>query len=440
MKCNKTSTDINNSNNRNRNIIDNADIINNTNNNKDFNYEDFKKESIKKLYEGKGLTGKDGVFTSMIKDFLETALKEELNSHLNDERSNLKDDFSNRRNGYTSKTIKTGVSDFELDTPRDRDNTFEPNIVRKNQTILTEELDNKILSLYSLGMSYRDISKHIEEMYGIEISKSLISNITDKIIPQIEEWQNRPLESIFPIVFLDAIHFKCREEGQVITKAFYTVLGINQQGKKDVLGLYISESEGANFWLSVLTDLKNRGIEDILICCIDGLKGFPEAINTIFPKTEIQVCIVHQIRNSLKYVASKDQKDFMVDLKEVYKANNKDYAETKLLDLEEKWGKKYPIVIKSWNSNWNNLSNYFKYPEEIRRIIYTTNAVEGLHRQIRKYTKSKGSFTTQEALKKLIYLAIQNITEKWSQPIQNWSLIISQLDLYFEKRLKLDLK
>ena len=289
-------------------------------------------------------------------------------------------------------------------------------------------------------MSYRDISKHIEEMYGIEISKSLISNITDKIIPQIEEWQNRPLESIFPIVFLDAIHFKCREEGQVITKAFYTVLGINQQGRKDVLGLYISESEGANFWLSVLTDLKNRGIEDILVCCIDGLKGFPEAINTIFPKTEIQVCIIHQIRNSLKYVASKDQKEFMVDLKEVYKANNKDYAETKLLDLEEKWGKKYPIVLKSWNSNWNNLSSYFKYPEEIRRIIYTTNAVEGLHRQIRKYTKSKGSFTTQEALKKLIYLAIQNITQKWSQPIQNWSLIISQLDLYFEKRLKLDLK
>lgn len=439
MKYNKTNTDINNSNNR--NVVGNIDNISNTtNNNKDFNYEDFKRDSIKKLYEGKGLTGKDGVFTGMIKDFLETALKEELNSHLNNERNSLKDDFNNRRNGYTSKTIKTGVSDFELDTPRDRDNTFEPNIVKKNQTILTEELDNKILSLYSLGMSYRDISKHIEEMYGIEISKSLISNITDKIIPQIEDWQNRPLESIFPIVFLDAIHFKCREEGQVITKAFYTVLGINQQGKKDVLGLYISESEGANFWLSVLTDLKNRGIEDILICCIDGLKGFPEAINTIFPKTEIQVCIVHQIRNSLKYVASKDQKEFMINLKEVYKANNKDYAETKLLDLEEKWGKKYPIVIKSWNSNWNNLSSYFKFPEEIRRIIYTTNAVEGLHRQIRKYTKSKGSFTTQEALKKLIYLAIQNITEKWSQPIQNWSLIISQLDLYFEKRLKLDLK
>ena len=432
MKDNKINTAINNS------------------KNKDFNYDDFKKESIKKLYEGKGLTGKEGIFTGMIKDFLETALKEELSNHLtteklnkaefNDSESQSTQEYSNRRNGYTSKTIKTGVSDFELDTPRDRDNTFEPNIVRKSQTILTEELDNKILSLYSLGMSYRDISKHIEEMYGIEISKSLISNITDKIIPQIEEWQNRPLESIFPIVFLDAIHFKCREEGQIITKAFYTVLGINQQGRKDVLGLYISESEGANFWLSVLTDLKNRGLEDILICCIDGLKGFPEAINTIFPKTEIQVCIVHQIRNSLKYVASKDQKEFMIDLKEVYKANNKDYAETKLLDLEEKWGKKYPIVLKSWNSNWDNLSNYFKYPDEIRRIIYTTNVVEGLHRQIRKYTKSKGSFTTQEALKKLIYLAIQNITQKWNQPIQNWSLIISQLDLYFEKRLKLDLK
>ena len=260
MKDHKTNTDINSGTNK-TNVISN---------NKDFNYEDFKKESIKKLYEGKGLTGKEGIFTGMIKDFLETALKEELSNHLTTEKLNKAEfndsdsesesqsiqEYLNRRNGYTSKTIKTGVSDFELDTPRDRHNTFEPNIVKKNQTILTEELDNKILSLYSLGMSYRDISKHIEEMYGIEISKSLISNITDKIIPQIEEWQNRPLESIFPIVFLDAIHFKCREEGQIITKAFYTVLGINQQGRKDVLGLYISESEGANFWLSVLTRFK----------------------------------------------------------------------------------------------------------------------------------------------------------------------------------------
>ena len=429
--------------------------------NKDFDYETFKQESIKKLYEGKGLSGKDGIFTNMIKDFLETALKEELNNHLKSEKSNKINNnrnkqnsdcdyndndnyyydsnyhYHNRKNGYTSKNLKTSHNSFKLDTPRDRDGTFEPKIVKKNQTVLTEELDNKIIGLYALGMSYRDISNHIEEMYGINISKTLISSITDKIIPKIEEWQNRPLEDIYPIVFLDAMHFKCREDGKVITKAFYTVLGINQEGYKDVLGLYISESEGANFWLSVLTDLHNRGIEDILIACIDGLKGFPKAISTVFSKTEIQLCIVHQIRNSLKYIASKNQKEFMKDLKEVYKANNKKEAETNLIKLDEKWGKKYPIVLKSWQNNWHNLSGYFKYPPQIRKMIYTTNIVEGLHRQIKKVTKTKGSFTSEGALRKLIYLAIQNIIKKWNQPIPNWSLTISQLDIYFENRLKL---
>jgi transposase-like protein len=235
------------------------------------------------------------------------------------------------------------------------------------------------------------------------------------------------------------MHFKCSEEGKVTSKAFYTVLGINQEGRKDVLGLYLSESEGANFWMSVLTDLQNRGVKDLLIACIDGLKGFPDAINSIFPKTEIQLCIIHQIRNSIKYVASKNQKEFMEDLKLVYKANSKDLAESKLLDLEEKWGKKYPLVIKSWNNNWHNLSGYFKYPPEIRKMIYTTNAVEGLHRQIRKVTKTKGSFTSQQALEKLIFLAINNISKKWVMPVPNWSLIIGQLDIFFANRLKLDL-
>ena len=289
-------------------------------------------------------------------------------------------------------------------------------------------------------MSYRDISSHIEEIYGIEISKSSITAITDKILPKIKEWQNRPLDEIYPIIFLDAMHFKCTEGGTVISKAFYTVLGINQEGKKDVLGLYLSESEGANFWLSVLTDLQNRGVKDILISCIDGLKGFPEAINSIFSKTEIQLCVIHQIRNSLKYIASKNQKEFMADLKEVYKANSKDLAEAKLIELEEKWGKKYPLVLKSWNNNWHNISGYFKYSAEIRKLIYTTNAVEGLHRQIRKVTKTKGAFTSQIALEKLIFMAIKNIAKKWNnQPIQNWSLIIGQLDIFFTGRLKLDL-
>jgi len=449
--------------NKNEKIKANSNSNSNLTSNPNFDYETFKKESIKKLYEGKGLNGKDGIFGGMIKDFLETALQEELSEHLKSEKlgykqnnhnqnnqndefeglqeySNIGTQYSNRRNGYTSKNIKTSNSSFSLDTPRDRDGTFNPNIVKKNQTILTNELDDKIIGLYGLGMSYRDISNHVADMYCIDVSKSLIGSITDKIIPKIKEWQSRPLENIYPIIFLDAMHFKCNEDGKVITKAFYTVLGINQNGIKDILGLYISESEGANFWLSVLTDLQNRGISDIFIACIDGLKGFPEAINSIFPKTEIQLCIVHQIRNSLKYVASKNQKEFMKDLKEVYKAPNKDIAETNLLKLEEKWGKLYPIVIKSWNNNWHNLSNYFKYPENIRRMIYTTNIVEGFHRQVKKVTKTKGSFTSQGALEKLIFLTIQNIQKKWIVPIQNWSLTISQLDIYFEGRLNLPLK
>ena len=403
------------------------------------NYDSFKEQIIAGLKSGKGLTGKDGIFSGMVKDVLETMLSEELNQHLSSERKELNSDFNNRKNGYNSKTVKTKDSAFVLDTPRDRNSSFEPQIIRKNQTVLTEELDNKIIALYGFGMGYRDISEHIKDIYGIEISKSSITAITDKILPKIKDWQNRPLDEIYPIIFLDAMHFKCNEENKVISKAFYTVLGIDQQGKKDVLGLYLSESEGANFWLSVLTDLNNRGVKDIFIACIDGLKGFPEAINSIFPKTEIQLCIIHQIRNSLKYVASKNQKEFMEDLKLVYKANSKDLAESKLIELEEKWGKKYPLVLKSWNNNWHNLSGYFRYPEEIRKMIYTTNAVEGLHRQIRKVTKTKGSFTSQTALEKLIYLAIKNISKKWNMPVPNWSLIVGQLDIFFAGRLKLDL-
>ena len=407
-----------------------------------FNYDSFKRQAIAKLYAGKGLSGKGGVFSGMIKDILETALGEELNHHLQQEKEQFTEsgnDFNNRKNGYNSKILKTSDSAFSLDVGRDRNGSFEPQIIKRNQTILTEELDDKIIALYGLGMSYRDIVAHMEEIYGIEISKSLITSITDKIISKIKEWQNRPLESVYPIIFLDAIHFKCTEESKVIAKAFYTVLGINQEGKKDILGLYIADSEGANFWLGVLTDLHNRGVQDILICCVDGLKGLPEAIATIFPKTEVQLCVIHQIRNSLKYIASKDQKEFMIDLKLVYKANSKDLAESELKNLEEKWGKKYQIVLKSWNNNWHNLSSYFRYSNEIRKMIYTTNIVEGFHRQVRKVTKTKGSFTSQTALEKLIYLTIKNISKKWVKPIANWSLIVGQLDVFFAGRLKLDL-
>jgi transposase-like protein len=402
-----------------------------------FDFNQFQKEAIDKLKSGQSLTGKDGVLTPLIKEILEAALEGEMDSHLLDCKIQ---DQANRRNGKLKKTMKTGTGSFELETPRDRDGSFEPELVKKRQTVLNESLDNKVLSLYAAGMSYDAITEHLSDMYGLEISAAKISLITDKLIPIITEWRNRPLEAIYPIVFLDAIHFKVREEGKVTSKAFYSILGVNTEGKKDILGMYFSENEGAHFWLSVMNDLRARGIEDILIASIDGLKGFPEAIVQVFPKAEIQLCVVHQIRNSLKYVVSKDQKAFMLDLKLVYKATSKDLAEHHLLELGEKWGKKYPAVIKSWQANWDSLSQYFKYPEELRRIIYTTNIVEGFHRQIRKYTKSKGAFTSENALVKLIYCACQKILEKWDQPMHNWALIVSQLQIYFDGRLKLELR
>ena len=294
--------------------------------------------------------------------------------------------------------------------------------------------------MYGLGMSYRDISTHIEEIYQVSISTATISAVTDKIITKVKEWQARPLESIYPFVWLDAIHYKIKDGGKYISKAIYTILGVGMEGKKEILGLYLSENEGANFWLSVLTDLNNRGLKDILIASVDGLKGFPEAIKTIFPKTEVQLCIVHQIRNSLKYVASKNQKEFMKDLKLVYKATTKDIAEEELTRLGEKWGKKYPLVINSWNNKWENLSVYFKYPPDIRKVIYTTNIIESVHRQFRKLTKTKGAFPNENSLLKLLYMGIQNAQKKWSMPVWNWSLTLSQLAIFFEGRLDSELK
>lgn len=402
-----------------------------------FDFSQFKKEAIDKLKSGQELTGKDGILTPLIKEILEAALDGEMDAHLSDCKTQGQ---PNRRNGNLKKTIKTGTGTFELETPRDREGSFEPEIVKKRQTVLNESLDNKVLSLYAIGMSYEAISGHLSEMYGLEVSPAKISIITDKLMPIITEWRNRPLDAVYPIVFLDAMHFKIREDGKVTSKAFYSVLGIKADGRKDILGMYLSESEGSHFWLNVLNDLRTRGIEDILIASIDGLKGFPEAIARVFPKTEIQLCIVHQIRNSLKYVVSRDQKAFMLDLKLVYKATSKELAEQYLLELGEKWGKKYPAVIKSWQTHWDALSQYFKYPEELRRIIYTTNVVEGFHRQIRKYTKSKGAFTSENALLKLIYCACQKVLEKWNQAMHNWALIISQLQIYFDGRLNLGLR
>lgn len=390
-------------------------------------------EILKGFRSGERLTGKGGLLAPLIKQLTEAALEAELESHIADD---VLSGRRNRKNGVNRKTIKgTADGSFELESPRDRNSTFEPQIVQKHQTTISDEIEEKILSMYGLGMSYRDISSHIEDIYQVSISTATISTITDKIISKVKEWQARPLEALYPFVWLDAIHYKIKDGGKYISKAVYTILGVGIDGKKEVLGLYLSENEGANFWLQVLTDLNNRGLEDILIASADGLNGFPKAINTIFPKTEVQLCVVHQIRNSLKYVASKDQKEFMKDLKLVYQASTKELAEEELLRLDEKWGKKYPLVINSWNNKWENLSVYFKYPADIRKVIYTTNIIESVHRQFRKLTKTKGAFPNENSLLKLLYLGIKNASRKWTMPVWNWSPTISQLAIFFEGRL-----
>lgn len=401
--------------------------------NRNEEYEVLKKKALEQFKTGQPLLGKDGAFAPLMKQFLESALESEIEEHLDESERNK----GNRRNGTSKKTVKSSDGSFELETPRDRESSFEPEIVKKRETILADNLEKKIIGMYGLGMSLRDISDHIKEMYDTEISATTLSAITDRVIPHIKEWQSRSLDELYCIVWMDAMHYKVKDGGKVTSRAVYNILGITTEGRKELLGMYVSESEGANFWLSVLTDLQNRGVNDILIACIDNLKGFAEAINSIYPKTEVQSCIVHQIRNSLKYVASKNQKEFMRDLKEVYRASGIEIAQEKLKALDEKWGKKYPVVLASWNNNWHKLSTYFKYTEDVRRLIYTTNAIEGFHRQVRKVTKNKTAFTTDMALLKLIYLAQGNISKKWTSPLNNWSLTVSQLSIIFGDRLKL---
>ena len=396
---------------------------------------ELQKKALEQFKTGKSLFGKDGAFAPMLKQFLESALESEMSEHLDDQ----KRDQGNKRNGKGKKTIKSSTGSFDIETPQDRQSSFDPQIVKKRETVLADNLQDKIIGLYGLGMSLRDISDHISEMYDTEISHTLLGQITDRIIPEVKAWQNRPLEPVYCIVWMDAMHYKVRSEGKVSHRALYNILGVNAAGMKEVLGMYVSESEGANFWLQVLSDLHNRGLKDILIACTDNLKGFSEAIQSVYPKAEVQSCIVHQVRNSLKYVASKDQKAFMAELKEVYRSDTKELAETALLNLSEKWGKKYPIVIQSWEANWEKLTTYFQYTAPIRKLIYTTNAVEGYHRQIRKVTKTKGAFTSDMALLKLVYLVTKNIEKKWTSPLQNWSLTVQQLAIKFGDRLPLDL-
>lgn len=391
---------------------------------------DFDMEAaVQALRSGKDLNGKDGILTPLIKHLTESALQAELEAHLEAETQ------SNRKNGHTRKTMKTPTGEFTLETPRDRNGDFEPQLVKKHQRHLTDELERKVLSMFALGMSYQNIRDHVQDMYGINVADGTINSITDKLLPELKSWQERPLEAVYPIVWLDAIHYKVRDNGHYVSKAVYSILAVNLEGRKELLGLYLSESEGARHWLSVLTDLHNRGVRDILIACIDGLNGFPEAIESIFPKTEVQLCVIHQIRNSLKYVASKNQRAFMADLKPVYRAATKQAAETALDKLEERWGDLYPLVIQSWRNKWENLSAYFKYPDYIRKAIYTTNAVEAVHRQFRKLTKTKGAFPNENSLLKLLYAGIQKATKKWSSPIQNWNLALSQMAIHFEGRL-----
>ena len=385
--------------------------------------------AIKAPREGKDLSGKDGILTPLIKQLTEAAMKAELDEHL------ASDKTPNRRNGSTGKTMKSLAGEFELNTPRDRAGTFEPQIVKKHQTHLTDELERKVIALFALGTSYQDIRSHIADLYGMQLSNGTLNAVTDKLLPELAAWRERDLEAIYPIVWLDAIHYKIREHGRYVSKAVYTILGLNIEGKKELLGLYLSDQEGAHHWLSVLTDLHNRGVEDILIACVDGLKGFPEAIESIYPNTEIQHCIIHQIRNSLKYVASKNQKAFMADLKCVYKAATLNAAESALDELEAKWGEKYPLVIKSWKTKWPTLSAYFKYPDYVRTAIYTTNAVEAVHRQFRKLTKTKGGFANENSLLKLLYAGILKASERWTRPVQNWNLTLSQLAIHFDGRL-----
>lgn len=396
-------------------------------------------EELKKCKSMEDLIGPGGLFKRILKDFVETTLDEEMNLHLGYEKNAVAGvNSGNSRNGKNRKTIKSETyGDIEIATPRDRNGDFEPLLIKKRQTKLGK-LEDQIISMYGRGMTTREIQAHVEEIYGAEISPTHVSHITDRIINLVTEWQSRPLEKVYPIVFFDAIHYKVRDNGKVVTKAAYTCLALDMAGKKDILGLWVGESEGAGYWLGILHELKNRGVEDIFIACVDGLKGFPEAIGSAFPKTEVQLCVIHQIRNSLRYVSWKDYKVLLADLKLVYGAATLAKAELELENFTKRWGEKYPLVIKSWKANWSNLSTYFRYSPEIRKIIYTTNAVEQLHRQFRKVTKNRAVFPHDNSLLKLLFLSARNISKKWTMSVQNWNFALSQFSIMFEDRFKLN--
>lgn len=393
----------------------------------DFNYE----EAVTACKTMEDITGPDGLIQKIIKDAVQHVLQQEINEYIISEK---KKGNTAARNGTSHKTLKTSYGKVDIDVPRTRTDGFEPEIIKK-RSVVEGGLESQVLSMYAKGMTTRDIVDHVQSLYGIELSPSSVSNITDKIVEEAKEWYSRTLDSLYPVVFLDAVHFKVREEGRIVTKAAYVALGINSEGYKDILGIWIGENEGAKFWLKVCNELKNRGVQDILVVCIDGLKGFPDAIHTVFPETKVQLCIIHQIRNTLKYVASKDQRAFMKDLKKVYGAESEEIAMVNLETMMESW-KKYSVILENWLDKWDSLPTYFCYGCQIRRLIYTTNTIEGFNRQLRKVTKTRAVFPTDDSLKKALYLSTRDIIKKWTMPYRAWGETYGQFVIEFGDRAK----
>ena len=378
---------------------------------------------------------------SIMRDMMSVLLEGVLDEELNEELGYSKYDYRNKetdnsRNGHSKKTMRTSYGDMDIAIPRDRKGEYEPQLIPKYQNTVTQDMEEKIISMYAKGMTTGDIEAHLKELYDLDISDSTISRITDKIVPLVKEWQERPLQEIYAVVYMDAIHYHVRSEGRIVKRAVYIALGIDMDGKKDVIGMYVGENEGAKFWLSIINGLKNRGVQDILIACVDGLNGFPQAIEAVYLKTEIQQCIIHQIRNTTNYVSYKDLKKLMADLKMVYAAPDEAAALEELESFGEKWNSKYPKIYKSWSERWATLSTYFKYPNEVRKLIYTTNAIEGFNRQLRKVTKSRTVFPSDDSLLKMLYLATMDITKKWTGRRRDWPQIRAQLEIYFEERLE----
>ncbi|WP_143276700.1 IS256 family transposase [Brevibacillus brevis] len=397
------------------------------------------KEQIKQWIKEKDMKSVDDVQSALKELFAETIqemLEGEIESTLGYAKHDTKNKrTANSRNGHSKKTVRSEYGEVDIQIPRDREGEFEPVIVKKHQSNVTG-IEDQILALYAKGVSTRDIQDHLQQLYGIEVSPTLISNVTNKIVPLIKEWQNRPLQSVYAVVFLDAIHFKVKQDGAIVNKAAYMVIGIDLDGHKDVLGMWIGENESAKFWLHVLNELKNRGVQDILITSVDNLRGFTEAISSCYPKTEIQKCVIHQIRNSIKYVSYKDLKRVTAELKPIYKAPTEQAALEELDQFEQTWGSKYPLMVRSWRTNWDEIATFFKYPPEIRKLIYTTNVIESYHRQLRKVTKGKAVFPTDDALLKMLYLVTMDVLRKWTGRVHNWGQILMQLSVFFEDRVR----